>query len=599
MWNADSIPVSEDCVEYHLYPSVKIGLEELVTLRDLCWQCVESHIKEHIWHDQQFILEISDPSQTSHTYENETRDEERLHIWGSTRFGENLEDEWFIVHLLRTISKHFNNLIISMTDQDGQFLLIEAAMNIPKWLKPTNSDNRVWLYNNEWHIIPIAKTPQQLTLLPSGDALQLQTALDIITLQPVPTKAERNISDTLTKRVDETVKCLKDGTSSSSPHYGMCYLPPYVAYLIYKHPQLISTIVNTYYHRDPIQMRVCRAMKKFKFTSPILQEDTNNNNHNNNNNTNNNNNILLNGCSYFAIKFTRCLYAMLVRQQLDFVPHGYPSLPNNNTSSKKVQQNNSQQPQPQKQQQQNTTTTTTTNEPQNEKAMTLGYMIVSALEIYYSESIKKKKRTKNNQPPTSSSSSSTTTTLIGCEIIDSTLDPVLQSINPVEIERAVSYLNSENDKAKKLLTSDDWLNISPEELEDVLTKKQSELDKMMNTKKNKPLNDMDIEDEGREDEEEDVERHLRDDDDDDKQGNDKLPPDNIFDSMVKDMKKFFSQMSDFEGVEPEDDDEDDDPDYKPSRNNNDDDDESEEDEGFYDVGEEDEDEEDIGYVFVI
>ena len=34
---------------------------------------------------------------------------------------------------------------ISCMDNDGQFLLIEAAMVIPTWLKPDNASHRVWI----------------------------------------------------------------------------------------------------------------------------------------------------------------------------------------------------------------------------------------------------------------------------------------------------------------------------------------------------------------------------------------------------------------------------------------------------------------------
>lgn len=36
-------------------------------------------------------------------------------------------------------------LVIRLEDSDGQFLLIEAAHFLPKWLKPETSENRVRL----------------------------------------------------------------------------------------------------------------------------------------------------------------------------------------------------------------------------------------------------------------------------------------------------------------------------------------------------------------------------------------------------------------------------------------------------------------------
>ena len=66
------------------------------------------------------------------------------HIFGTTCFRDNIEDEWLIVHLLFAVSKQCgDDLVISVTDSDGQFLLIEAAHHLPKWLKPETSTNRV------------------------------------------------------------------------------------------------------------------------------------------------------------------------------------------------------------------------------------------------------------------------------------------------------------------------------------------------------------------------------------------------------------------------------------------------------------------------
>lgn len=65
------------------------------------------------------------------------------HLGGSTVFGDNVEDEWFIVYLLKRITRTFGQLAVSVQDNDGHFLLIEAAEHLPKWLEPDSSQNRV------------------------------------------------------------------------------------------------------------------------------------------------------------------------------------------------------------------------------------------------------------------------------------------------------------------------------------------------------------------------------------------------------------------------------------------------------------------------
>lgn len=56
----------------------------------------------------------------------------------------------------------------SVRDTDGEFLLIEAANELPKWVTPSNAENRVsrtlkrspltiqlWLYDSHLHLLPL------------------------------------------------------------------------------------------------------------------------------------------------------------------------------------------------------------------------------------------------------------------------------------------------------------------------------------------------------------------------------------------------------------------------------------------------------------
>jgi len=65
------------------------------------------------------------------------------HLGGVTEFGDNVEDEWFIVYLLKEITRTFSDVAVVVYDNDGQFILIEAAEHLPKWLDPDSSENRV------------------------------------------------------------------------------------------------------------------------------------------------------------------------------------------------------------------------------------------------------------------------------------------------------------------------------------------------------------------------------------------------------------------------------------------------------------------------
>lgn len=70
---------------------------------------------------------------------------DRFYLYGLSNYGDSLEDEWLIVYILKELSRQFHELWIQAVDTDGEFLLIEAANALPRWLNPEIADNRVCL----------------------------------------------------------------------------------------------------------------------------------------------------------------------------------------------------------------------------------------------------------------------------------------------------------------------------------------------------------------------------------------------------------------------------------------------------------------------
>jgi hypothetical protein len=64
-----------------------------------------------------------------------------------------VEDEWLIVYLLRGLTKLYPDLWIKVVDTDGEFMLIEAANALPRWLNPEIADNRVGFGMFRSHIL--------------------------------------------------------------------------------------------------------------------------------------------------------------------------------------------------------------------------------------------------------------------------------------------------------------------------------------------------------------------------------------------------------------------------------------------------------------
>ncbi len=76
------------------------------------------------------------------------------HLWCSMRFGECVLDEWFVVWLVFQITQRFADTSASVVDVDGEFLLIEAAMQLPAWASPETTASRVWIRGGKLHLIP-------------------------------------------------------------------------------------------------------------------------------------------------------------------------------------------------------------------------------------------------------------------------------------------------------------------------------------------------------------------------------------------------------------------------------------------------------------
>lgn len=90
-------------------------------------------------------------------------------------------------------------------------MLIEAALSLPKWLKPEISDTRVCLHNILYHevfiyrgavhIIPLPRTPAELATIPTTP--QIPKSLEIIRTAMVNTQADHAIQEVIHQRIKE------------------------------------------------------------------------------------------------------------------------------------------------------------------------------------------------------------------------------------------------------------------------------------------------------------------------------------------------------------------------------------------------------------
>ncbi|KAL1508008.1 hypothetical protein AB1Y20_007606 [Prymnesium parvum] len=98
------------------------------------------------------------------------------HLRARMTCGESVDDEWFVVGLLLQLSSEQRDVSVVVRDGDGEFLLIEAADCLPRWLTPERAHNRVFLRHGAVHILPRAHP-----LLPDTVPLPLAAALRALT----------------------------------------------------------------------------------------------------------------------------------------------------------------------------------------------------------------------------------------------------------------------------------------------------------------------------------------------------------------------------------------------------------------------------------
>uniref|UniRef100_A0A2I3GLB1 Ecdysoneless cell cycle regulator n=1 Tax=Nomascus leucogenys TaxID=61853 RepID=A0A2I3GLB1_NOMLE len=121
-------------------------------------------------------------------------------MFGVTKFGDNIEDEWFIVYVIKQITKEFPELVARIEDNDGEFLLIEAADFLPKWLDPDNSTNRVFFHHGELCIIPAPRKPGAESWLPATPPT-IPQALNIIAAHSEKILASESIRAAVNRRI--------------------------------------------------------------------------------------------------------------------------------------------------------------------------------------------------------------------------------------------------------------------------------------------------------------------------------------------------------------------------------------------------------------
>jgi hypothetical protein len=259
-----------DFVQYAIYlpPREDNFISYLQDTIDLIQSFIQPLLSNYLWQKDDFHLSIVKDASNGkkrkmrYAFANPTHyiyilDPSYPFLYGTTRFGDCINDEWFIIYLLFQISLHIPESVITLSDNDGDVLLIEAALELPSWLDPSNSENRVYIHKGLVHLIPLPSSPADILQFQSTGKLLRQQAIRIINTSR-STIAETNIQDVIKDRIggypDEAKKEI---------HRSLCLLPKRAAFVLHSHPQLLPYAIEAFYLRDPFSLKACSTMNAF------------------------------------------------------------------------------------------------------------------------------------------------------------------------------------------------------------------------------------------------------------------------------------------------------------------------------------------------
>ncbi|KAI2622645.1 SGT1-domain-containing protein [Hypomontagnella submonticulosa] len=226
----------ENCVEYLLFVldielDARNLLSELENIRKAATQLCDNIAKGYIWQRDSFRLRLE-------------RDQDLVFLRGATDYGDSVEDEWLIVYLLRELTRSFPNLWVRIFDSDGEFLLVEAANVLPKWLSPEIDGNRTWIHDQKLYILPLTAS--------SGvkRSLSLIEAVKYIKSSPDALVHSTFVEAEAFYRLEKY-----PGHVTDSMHHSLVTIPRKLLYILHERPSTIAPAVEAFYLRDPVAMK--------------------------------------------------------------------------------------------------------------------------------------------------------------------------------------------------------------------------------------------------------------------------------------------------------------------------------------------------------
>ncbi|KAL5597041.1 hypothetical protein BROUX41_006292 [Berkeleyomyces rouxiae] len=225
--------------------------------------------KDYIWYKENDSLQ--------------TKDDTRLiHLASTIEYGDSVDDEWLMVYLLRQLSLSFPDLWVRISDSDGEFLLVEAASAVPKWLSPEMDRFRVWLHRGQLLVLPPFDLDLSLETIPRSSSLSRDTERHVLSLEQavqsitqrvcnpnsIGTKSQSAASaaaavaasyglyhsEVLEKEAFHRMRNFPDQINQML-HHSLLTIPRKLAYILHERSKSVAPAVEAFYLRDPVSLK--------------------------------------------------------------------------------------------------------------------------------------------------------------------------------------------------------------------------------------------------------------------------------------------------------------------------------------------------------
>lgn len=198
------------------------------------------------------------------------------HVRIDLQTGGATEDEFALIHFLRLQQRPdqlLEDCFIQTHDEDGEFLLIEAAEELPEWIDPDNADGRVWLVRQQLQLIGPDREGQSDStghngILPIKD---LRIALTALAQQPSTLQVSQALNDAAFSRLSSY-----PGTEwiDTAQHRTTAFLSSScIAHVLRRQSQLIARAGQAFLGRDARDMRMAGKMQTFGASSSTTEAD--------------------------------------------------------------------------------------------------------------------------------------------------------------------------------------------------------------------------------------------------------------------------------------------------------------------------------------